>query len=73
MKKIISLILVVVLVAALAFSLCSCEKAECDFCGEEKPVRSMEKDELFGETIYTCKDCQKDIEEAQDALGNLFK
>ena len=72
MKKIISLILVVVLVAALAFSLCSCEKAECDFCGEEKTVRSMKKSELFGQTIYTCKDCQKEIDEAKDAVNDLF-
>ena len=68
MKKVISLVLAAIMLLTLAVSLCSCEKVECDLCGEEKFKNQMTVEEVFGEEIYYCKDCQEDLE----ALGDLF-
>lgn len=68
MKRIISIALIAVMIVTLAVSLCSCEKEECWICGEEKFAMFMEEDELFGQKFYTCKDCQKDLEELEEEL-----
>ena len=68
MKKAVSIILAAIMLFTLAISLCSCEKAECDLCGEEKLVSKMTVEEVFGEKYYYCDDCQEDLEE----LGDLF-
>jgi len=65
MKRILSLVLLAVMLVTLALSFVACgEKAECDFCGEEYPVRKMEKDEVCGEEVYICEDCMEDLEDA---------
>ena len=73
MKRIISLALAVIMLVAVAVTFCSCEKKKCITCGEEKFEMFMEEHEKFGVTVYTCKDCQKQIDEAadqvKDALG----
>ena len=61
MKKCISIILVVVMLISIMTILTSCEKAECSICGDEHLVSRMEKDEVFGRTVYVCKDCVEDI------------
>jgi hypothetical protein len=69
MKKIVSLILVTVMLLAVAVGMTSCgEKVTCSICNEEGRAGSMEKEELFGKVIYTCKDCVEDLEK----LGDLF-
>ena len=57
MKK----ILIILIVSILLFAFTSCKtKTECFWCGEEK---YCEERDLFGETIYMCKDCLDEIEE----------
>ena len=68
MKKVISLILAAIMLFTLAVTLCSCEKVECDLCGNEDYKNKMTVEEVFGEKIYYCKDCKEDLE----ALGDLF-
>ena len=66
MKKAISYVLVAVMILTLAVSLCSCEKAECFFCNEEKLVSQMTEEEVFGEKIYYCNDCKDELEDLLD-------
>ena len=66
MKKVVSIILAAIMILTLAVSLCSCEKAECDLCGEEKLVSKMTVEEVFGEKIYYCNDCKEDLEDLFD-------
>ena len=59
MKKIISTFLAAIMLIFSAVALSSCvEKHECDFCGEE---RVCEQRDVWGETIYMCKDCLDEI------------
>ncbi len=44
---------------ALVTLLVGCKKVECDICGETK---SCKTEELFGQEIHYCKDCQEDLE-----------
>lgn len=63
MKKVISTILAVVVLAS-AVLLTSCgEKAECDFCNEEYPVKKMRESEVFGDTMYMCDECYGEMSE----------
>lgn len=45
-------------------------KTECDICGE-KAVCTSYDDETLGK-IEICKDCEKALEDAADALKDLF-
>lgn len=74
MKRVISLVLALVLVLSLAVMICSCgEKAECDTCGEEKYVKDMTKVMELGDmVVYVCNDCQKEVDDALDGIGDLF-
>lgn len=60
MKK---LVLVLMAVCTLLFA-AACGK-ECDICGEKGRGKT---EEVFGEEVFVCKDCQEDLE----SLGNLF-
>lgn len=66
MKRVVSLILVVLMLATL---LCACaETYVCDFCGQEvtqKPVKL----ELLGEQIKVCDECKTMIEQLGDMFG----
>ena len=69
MKKIVSLILVTVMLLTVAVGFTACgEKVSCSICKEEGRAGSMEKEEIFGKVIYTCKDCVEDLEK----IGDLF-
>lgn len=60
MKKLMSILLVV----AVALSFASCgEKAQCDFCNEEYPVKKMRENEVWGETMYMCDECYEEMSE----------
>jgi len=65
MKKLISLILLVVVFATM---LTACGKFECDICGEEKTGKKY-TEELFGEEINICKDCHDDLEDLANAFN----
>jgi len=63
MKRVVSLILVVLMLATL---LCACaETYVCDFCGQEvtqKPIKL----ELLGEQIKVCDECKTIVEQLID-------
>lgn len=60
MKKLMS----IMLVAAVTLSFASCgEKAQCDFCNEEYPVKKMRENNALGETIYICEECYEEMME----------
>ena len=66
MKKAVSKVLVIAMLATAALGLCSCgETHECDFCGEE--TKCKEKT-MLDETVYVCDDCMDEIEDIQDML-----
>lgn len=67
-KKVTVLLLTVVTV----FSLTACGKFTCDFCGEEKSGSSY-KATFLGVDMTVCKDCKKEIDEANKELKNMFK
>ena len=65
MKKFISIILLVVVMATL---LTACGKFECDLCGEEKSGKKY-TEEILGEEVTYCQDCHDDLEELGDLLN----
>lgn len=74
MKRILALVMALVMLATIALTLASCgEKAKCAACGKEKLVSGMEKSELFGKEVYTCKKCIKEAKDALDDIGDAFK
>ena len=55
MKKVLSIILAVTLLALSAFMMTSCKKThECEFCGEEKKCDTIT---LYDKIVYACDDC----------------
>ena len=64
MKKIISLLLVVV---ALATMLTACGKFECELCGKEKSGKKH-KVEVLDEEAVICEDCYEELQELEDSL-----
>ena len=67
MKRVISLVLVVLMLATL---LCACgaETYVCDSCGNEvtqKPIKM----ELLGEEVKICDECKAMFEELADMFG----
>jgi len=61
MKKVLSTVLAVVMLASSAIAFSSCDtKHKCDFCGEEK--KCVEKT-VMGESMYICDDCIDEINE----------
>lgn len=64
MKKIISLLLVVV---ALATMLTACGKFECEACGEEKSGKKH-KVEVLDEEATICDECYEELQELKDSL-----
>ncbi len=66
MKKTILAILTVGMLASSAL-LTSCgEKARCDFCNEEYPVKKMRESEVFGDTMYMCDECYDEMKDMFD-------
>lgn len=63
MKKVLVLISVM---AVLTVGFTGCGKKVCDFCGEEAKCKT---EEVLGEEVNICKDCQKDLED----LADMFK
>ncbi len=57
------------LLAMVAMSAMGCKKVECDVCGETKKCTT---EEIFGEEVSICKDCQKELEDAANALEDLL-
>ena len=73
MKRITMIVVAALLLVALVFSLASCGKmVECSICGEEGRESSMKHEELFGVDVYTCKDCQEDLNDIGEGLNDLF-
>lgn len=67
MKKRITKVLVLMSVMVLmATGLTGCGKKECDICGEEARCKT---EEVLGEEINICKDCEEDLED----LADMFK
>jgi len=65
MKKLISILLLVVVLATM---LTACGKFTCDMCGEEKSGKKHEES-MLGESIVICDDCYKALEDLAGALG----
>ena len=65
MKRMISFILMLTLVAALLAGCCS---FQCDLCGEEKTGKKYTGD-LMGEKITYCGECKEALEELADMFG----
>lgn len=65
MKRMISFILMLTLVAAL---LAGCGSFQCDLCGEEKTGKKYTGD-LMGEKITYCSECKEALEELADMFG----
>lgn len=65
MKKLISILLLVVVLATM---LTACGKFTCDMCGEEKTGKKHEES-MLGESIVICDDCYKALEDLAGALG----
>jgi hypothetical protein len=73
MKKILSFVLVVAMTLTLCLALTSCgEKVECNTCGETFRAKEKNTKEFLGIKSYVCNDCLEDLEEAKDAIGDLF-
>ena len=69
MKKLFALALVIVTLTTL---LTGCIGIfECDLCKETKFGRKYEG-ELMGEEFTYCSDCKEELDEVQDALGDIF-
>lgn len=69
MKKKLTRVAVVGIMALMMTGFAGCKKVECDFCGEEKKCKT---EEMMGEEINICKDCEKDMEEIADEVKDLF-
>lgn len=65
MKKLISILLLIVVLATM---LTACGKFTCDMCGEEKTGKKHEES-MLGETVVICDDCYKALEDLAGALG----
>lgn len=65
MKKLISILLLVVVLATM---LTACGKFTCDMCGEEKTGKKHEES-MLGESVVICDDCYKALEDLAGALG----
>ena len=65
MKRIISFILMLTLVAAL---LAGCGSFQCDLCGQEKSGRKY-TETVYGEKITYCGDCRDALEELADMFS----
>lgn len=63
MKKIISLILAVFMIAAVSINLSSCDEIdECDFCGSVHKVKDMHMNMVYDTPMYMCQDCYEEFE-----------
>ena len=69
MKRIVSLVLVVLILVTVAFSVCSCGKVECALCKEEVSSMSAKKADVYGQEVTVCKDCYKQMQELAEKLG----
>ncbi|MBQ2819073.1 MAG: hypothetical protein IKM67_03775 [Clostridia bacterium] len=65
MKKFIALLMLACTLLVFA----ACNMTECDFCGEKK---NCETEEIFGKEINYCKDCEEDLEDISNGIGDLF-
>ena len=65
MKKFIALLMLACTLLVFA----ACNMTECDFCGEKK---NCETEEVFGKEINYCKDCEEDLEDISNGIGDLF-
>lgn len=65
MKK----ILVLVLALFMLCSLCACGTVECDVCGEQVSSFNATEEELFGQTVYICDDCNEDLNNLYDLFS----
>lgn len=65
MKRIISFVLMLTLVASL---LVGCGSFRCDLCGQEKTGKKYTED-VYGTSITYCGDCKDALEELADMLS----
>ena len=65
MKRILSFVLMLTLVASL---LAGCGSFECDLCGEQKSGKKYTGD-LMGEKVTYCADCREALEDLADMFG----
>ena len=69
MKKLFALALVIVTMTTL---LTGCIGIfECDLCKETK-FGVKHEGEILGEEFTYCADCKEELDEAKDALGDIF-
>ncbi len=68
-KKLARVAAVAGIVTLMAVGFAGCKKVECDFCGEEKKCKT---EEVFGEEMNICKDCEKDMEDLAEDMKDLF-
>lgn len=58
---------VLLLALCMIFTLAACgSKAKCDICGETKTCKT---EEVLGEKINICRDCEKQLNDLADLLG----
>ncbi len=66
-RKLVKATVIVSAFMMLTMGLTGCKKkTECDFCGE---VKRCSEEEIFGESVYICGDCEDALEE----LGSMFQ
>lgn len=65
-KRLTRMMVLTGLLVVVAVGAVGCKKVECDFCGETKKCKT---EEVFGEEVNICSDCEEDLED----LANAFK
>jgi hypothetical protein len=59
MKRILSMVLAVVLVFAMAFTFVGCASGECEVCGKDASLSTFR---FEGESMKVCSDCKSGLE-----------
>ena len=54
MKRLVSIFLALIITFTFPGAFTGCSKSECDFCGENTKVKTVD---FFGEKIKLCNDC----------------
>lgn len=67
MKRVLAVLLLAVMMLTL-FAACG-KKMDCEICGKER--RCTEEKVLGDETAWICGECKGELEELNDALGDL--
>lgn len=70
MRKFKKVVLVAAVAAMMTVGFAGCKKTECDYCEEEKKCKT---EEVRGEKVSICEDCEKEMEEIVNDVTNALK